>query len=288
MYEQAEQEALLAGHGRVNQLGGVFINGRPLPDDIRRQIIEMARNDIRPCVISRELRVSHGCVSKILSRYNETGSYKPGPIANRNNRMQTKTKSPQFYHDIDTTTEESDESKNNSLNDTLPLRPVRNLTNNARRYRSSFNAEQIEILEQTFTQTPYPDVSTRERLSQRLNIEENRIQIWFSNRRARTRKGSTVSAGNIFKDEENTLPTYLPPQLTDVKPMTMPDIAFDPTITSSPTSNYWPSSSPISYGTMNSSYSPMNSYYYPTYDSATCSSMYSGYPLAYPTYPSFY
>jgi len=45
----------LAGHGRVNQLGGVFINGRPLPDHVRREIIEMARKGIRPCVISRQV-----------------------------------------------------------------------------------------------------------------------------------------------------------------------------------------------------------------------------------------
>ena len=48
---------LLAGHGRVNQLGGVFINGRPLPNDIRRKIVEMAQEGIRPCVISRQVRV---------------------------------------------------------------------------------------------------------------------------------------------------------------------------------------------------------------------------------------
>ena len=68
------------GQGRVNQLGGVFINGRPLPNHIRLKIVEMAAAGVRPCVISRQLRVSHGCVSKILNRYQETGSIRPGVI----------------------------------------------------------------------------------------------------------------------------------------------------------------------------------------------------------------
>ncbi|XP_050414775.1 paired box protein Pax-2-A isoform X2 [Patella vulgata] len=68
------------GQTGVNQLGGVFVNGRPLPDQVRRRIVELAQMGVRPCDISRQLLVSHGCVSKILTRFYETGSIKPGSI----------------------------------------------------------------------------------------------------------------------------------------------------------------------------------------------------------------
>lgn len=77
------------GQGRLNQLGGVFINGRPLPVSVRLNIISMASKGIRPCVISRTLRVSHGCVSKILNRYQETGSIRPGVIGGSKPRVVT-------------------------------------------------------------------------------------------------------------------------------------------------------------------------------------------------------
>ncbi|KAE9547396.1 hypothetical protein FO519_009392 [Halicephalobus sp. NKZ332] len=87
--DKNEEKTFEVPCGEVNQLGGVFVNGRPLPLRVRMKIVELAHQGIRPCDISRQLKISHGCVSKILSRYSESGSVMPGTIGGSKPKVAT-------------------------------------------------------------------------------------------------------------------------------------------------------------------------------------------------------
>ncbi|XP_020625856.1 paired box protein Pax-3-B-like [Orbicella faveolata] len=276
-----------AGPGRLNQLGGAYINGKPLPKEIRNEILALALQGFRPCDISRRLRITHGCISKLLSKYRTTGSIQAGGESAGRPRvitpriaqriMEYRKEQPGLFsweirdrlvqenlcskesppslssisrllknkHNLDTAqgiirkrnsnsymiasilnlpssqssssippsmsstsidsrgkmveqkqTENTQDAEDSR--ETFPLRIQR-------RERIKYTSHQLHELETAFKINQYPSVSGREQLARKIGVTESRIQVWFSNRRAKckARRHSTNEADSRTNDPKD-------------------------------------------------------------------------------------
>ncbi|XP_052585807.1 homeobox protein goosecoid-2-like [Peromyscus californicus insignis] len=67
-----------------------------------------------------------------------------------------------------------------------------------RRHRTIFSEEQLQALEALFVQNQYADVGTRERLAVRIRLREERVEVWFKNRRAKWRHQKRASSARLL------------------------------------------------------------------------------------------
>ncbi|NXH12294.1 GSC2 protein, partial [Bucco capensis] len=78
------------------------------------------------------------------------------------------------------------------------LQAFQQLQRRTRRHRTIFSEEQLQALETLFHQNQYPDVITREHLANRIHLKEERVEVWFKNRRAKWRHQRRLSASALL------------------------------------------------------------------------------------------
>uniref|UniRef100_A0A670ZUY8 Paired box protein Pax-6 n=1 Tax=Pseudonaja textilis TaxID=8673 RepID=A0A670ZUY8_PSETE len=206
----------------MNQLGGFFVAGCPLPDAKRKKIVELALCGLRAADISHQLKVSSGCVSKILTRYYKVGLVQPKTREGSRPQIATpqlvaviaqlKQERPSlFAWEIREKLEAAGTcaasgipsvSGGGRIADTGPLcvclrlelllpgvQPPHSGGSPCQTLRGGpLPALTCSFPLSAFQRSQYPEAAAREELAGQSGLPEATLKVWFSNRRARGRR----------------------------------------------------------------------------------------------------
>ncbi|XP_078373955.1 segmentation protein paired-like [Oculina patagonica] len=277
-----------AGPGGLNKLGGAYINGKPLSKEIRHKIVALALQGVRPCDISRRLRITHGCISKLLSKYRKTGSIQPGGegvgrprvitpcieqrileygkeqprlfsweirdrlvqeslcskesppsvssisrLLRNNDKLESASRiiqerssnsymiasilnlpcNGQSSSSIPSSVAPSSLDSNGRIDEHKPTAIIDNIKEAEdscdpfslhiqKREHIKYTSHQRRELEAAFKINQYPSSTGREKLAREIGVTKSRIQVWFSNRRAKCKSGRPTTDETVPRTKE--------------------------------------------------------------------------------------
>ncbi|XP_071083769.1 homeobox protein prophet of Pit-1-like [Haliotis cracherodii] len=135
----------------------------------------------------------------------------------------------------------------NESPDKPSLSPSNNLPRSRqRRSRTIFSDTAIDRMEAVFGENPYPDINLREQLAEEAGVTEARIQVWFQNRRSRSRRTKTKPANAARRDSGFVSASPSPPQ--KLTPPKKPEFVVPTPSVTSPFRHGYPFSYPYLFG----------------------------------------